>query len=315
VLNPNAYRITNRRAIEVIELLEGRFFKTFLAVMEEKSFSRAADKLGYVQSTVTSHIKILEQICKQKLFHRLARGVDPTEAGIKLAKYANQFIHLGNSIEEVMNGLDQPRGIVTLRMQESFFLTRMTEVLQLFKQEHPMVKLRIESGFHQDIMNQVLNHAVDFGIVPRDPQRHELLFFPLVEEKLIFVASESLFEEVQSKGLERLNEEIIISFGTSCLYDTHTRQILQESGVHPFDALELPSLEMIKQSVKQAIGFALVPEVSVQDELESGELITLSIGPAVRFMHGLVVHKDRELNYPAKLFKSRVIVHFETIHN
>jgi LysR family transcriptional regulator, cell division regulator len=105
----------------VIELLEGRFFKTFIAVIEEKSFSRAADKLGYVQSTVTSHIQLLEQACKQKLFHRLSRGVKPTEAGEKFLKYAYQFIHLGTSIEEAMNELEQPGGTVHLRMQESFF--------------------------------------------------------------------------------------------------------------------------------------------------------------------------------------------------
>ncbi|MCY9656119.1 LysR family transcriptional regulator, partial [Paenibacillus thiaminolyticus] len=55
----------------MIELLEGRVMKTFIAVMEEKSFSRAAERLGYVQSTVTTHIQSLEQACKQKLFHRL----------------------------------------------------------------------------------------------------------------------------------------------------------------------------------------------------------------------------------------------------
>jgi DNA-binding transcriptional LysR family regulator len=94
----------------MIELLEGRFFKTFLAVMEEKSFSRAADKLGYVQSTVTTHIQFLENACKQKLFHRLSRGVKPTAAGEKLVKFAYQFVQLGSSIEEAMGEIEQPRG-------------------------------------------------------------------------------------------------------------------------------------------------------------------------------------------------------------
>ncbi|WP_309273281.1 LysR family transcriptional regulator [Paenibacillus sp.] len=77
-----------QEGITEIELLEGRFSKTFIVVMEEQSFSRAADKLGYVQSTVTTHIQLLEQACGQKLFHRLSRGVKPTAAGEKLMKYA-----------------------------------------------------------------------------------------------------------------------------------------------------------------------------------------------------------------------------------
>lgn len=94
------------------------------------------------------------------------------------------------------------------------------------------------------------------------------------------------------------------------MYDLYTMQTLQENGIRPFDDLKLPSLEMIKQSVKHGIGFALVPEVSVQRELESGELTQLPL-MAVDSLHGLIVRKDRELNYPAKLFKSHLIEFFK----
>nr|WP_272595768.1 LysR family transcriptional regulator [Paenibacillus apiarius] len=288
-------------------MLEGRYFKTFIAVMEEKSFSRAADKLGYVQSTVTTHIQFLEQACKQKLFHRLSRGVKPTAAGEKLVKFAYQFVHLGASIEEAMNEIEQPRGTVYLRMQESFFLTRISSIMQHFVKEYPEVKLRVESGFHQDILDQVLEHAIDFGIVPRDPQRNDLIFYPLVEEKLVFIASHALMKEVETEGLNRLSREVMISFGTICLYHTHASTVLQEAGIYVKDALELPSLEMIKKSVACGIGFALVPEVGVKKELDEGHFQVLPISPESYSMHGLIIHKNRELSYPAKLVKSELI--------
>lgn len=294
----------------MIELLEGRYFKTFIAVMEEKSFSRAADKLGYVQSTVTTHIQFLEQACKQKLFHRLSRGVKPTAAGEKLVKFAYQFVHLGASIEEAMNEIEQPRGTVYLRMQESFFLTRISSIMQHFVKEYPEVKLRVESGFHQDILDQVLEHAIDFGIVPRDPQRNDLIFYPLVEEKLVFIASHALMKEVETEGLNRLSREVMISFGTICLYHTHASTVLQEAGIYVKDALELPSLEMIKKSVACGIGFALVPEIGVKKELEEGHFQVLPISPESYSMHGLIIHKNRELSYPAKLVKSELIKRF-----
>ncbi|MDR9854818.1 LysR family transcriptional regulator [Paenibacillus sp. VCA1] len=290
----------------MIELLEGRFFKTFIVVVEEQSFSRAADKLGYVQSTVTTHIQLLEQACGQKLFHRLSRGVKPTAAGEKLLKYAYQFIHLGTSIEEAMNEIEQAQGTVYLRMQESFFLTRFSLFMQHFVKEFPKVKLRIESGFHQDILDQVLNHAIDFGIVPRDPKRNDILFYPLVEEKLIFVASAALAREVGREGLERLNQEAMISFGTDCLYHTQAGMALQDAGIDVMEAIELPSLEMIKQSVQCGIGFALVPEIAVKKELEHGDLKLLPISSANYSMHGLIVHKNRELSYPARLLQAKL---------
>ncbi len=300
----------------MIELLEGKFFKTFIAVMEEKSFSRAAEKLGYVQSTVTTHIQLLEQACNQKLFHRLSRGVKPTEAGVRLATFAYQFIHLGMSLEHAMNELDQPQGTIHIRMQESFFLTRMSSFIQQFINQYPRIKVRLEAGFQPDILKRVLDHAVDFGIVPQNPHRNDLIFYPLLEEKLVFIASDALIQGVESSGLKALNDEILISFGKSCLYHTQASKILQEAGIEGNSALEFPSIDMIKQSVKCGIGFALLPEICVRKELEEEDFKTLPLCPPIFSTHGLIVHKDRELHFPAKLFKSQIVDHFstETLH-
>jgi DNA-binding transcriptional LysR family regulator len=62
-------------------------------------------------------------------------------------------------------------------MQESFYLTRMNPIIHQFKEDYPKVKLYVESGF---ILEQVFDYAID--IVPRDPQRHDILYYPLVEE-------------------------------------------------------------------------------------------------------------------------------------
>lgn len=110
----------------------------------------------------------------------------------------------------------QPGDSVYLRMQESFFLTRFSTFMQHFVKKYPEVKLRVESGFYQDILDQVLEHAVDFGIVPYDPKRNDLVFYPLVEDKLIFVASNKLMREVEDVGQTRLSKEVMISFGTVC---------------------------------------------------------------------------------------------------
>ncbi|MFC6650692.1 LysR family transcriptional regulator [Paenibacillus rhizoplanae] len=160
----------------MIDLLEGRFFLAFIALLEEKSFSRAAVRLGYVQSTVTTHIQQLEKISGQKLFHRYPRGIELTEAGKVFSKYAYQYVHLSQSLKESMNELDQPCGTIRIRTQESFFLTRMLPFVQEYIRNYPNVNLRIEQGSYQDILNGVLDYELDFGIVPQDPNRQDILF-------------------------------------------------------------------------------------------------------------------------------------------
>ncbi len=294
----------------MIDLLEGRFFKTFLAVMEEKSFNRASEKLGYVQSTVTNHIQQLERACGQKLFHRLSRGVKPTEAGLKLAKFAHQFVHLGLTLEEAMHESEQPVGTIGLSMHESFFVTRMSPLIQQFKLEYPKVNFKVKTGYHQDVIDDVSQHAVDFGIVPRNPQRDDLHFYPMLQEELIFIASDEMTRKVETDGLKVLNSETVISFGNSCLIHTHAIKVLDEAGVEASSAIQYPSIEMIKQAVECGIGFALIPRVAAEKEIAEGNFQLLPINPGIFSTHGIIVNKDRDLNLPAEMFKSFVLDHY-----
>jgi len=294
----------------MIDLLEGRFFKTFIAVIEEKSFNRAAEKLGYVQSTVTHHIQLLERACGQKLFHRLSRGVKPTEAGLKLAKYAHQFVHLGLAVEEAMNESNLPKGTIYLSMHESFFVTRMASLIRTFKLEFPQVQFRVETGYHTDVIDDVAQHVVDLGIVPRNPLRDDLHFYPLIQEELIFIASDELTSKVEADGMHILNGESVISYGNSCIYHTQANKALEEVGVEASSAIQYPSIEMIKQAVKCGIGIALIPRIAAEKELDEGISRSLPLNPRIFSTHGILVNKDRDLNLPAQKFKSFVMDHF-----
>nr|WP_202128603.1 LysR family transcriptional regulator [Paenibacillus dendrobii] len=282
----------------------------FIALLEEKSFSRAADRLGYVQSTVTTHIQQLEKISGQKLFHRYPRGIELTEAGKIFSKYAYQYVHLSQSLKESMNELNQPSGTIRIRTQESFFLTRMLPFVQEYTRNSPSVNLRIEQGSHQDILKGVIDYELDFGIVPQNPNRHDILFYPVLEETIVFAASEDISRKVRNEGVQILNDELFISSGTSCLYHTSAVDVLKDAGIMVKDALELSSLEMIKQYVSCGKGFALVPKIAINNELKTGTLKILPFHSKMSFSHGLIVHKNRELSFTAKSFQSELLSFF-----
>ncbi|WP_338539655.1 LysR family transcriptional regulator [Paenibacillus tundrae] len=294
----------------MVDALEGRFFLAFIALTEEKSFSRAAERLGYVQSTVTTHIQQLEKIIGHKLVHRYPRGIELTDAGKVFAKYAYQYVHLIQSLDEHIHELDEPSGTIRIRTQESFFLTRMLPFIQEYTRNMPNVNLRIEHGTHQDILNSVLDYELDYGIVPQNPNRHELHFYPIVEETIVLVASEQIAQNVRDLGAQILNNQLFISNGTSCLYHTSAVDVLKEAGVTVKDALELPSLEMIKQYVGCGKGFALIPEIAILNELETGTLQILPFAPTMSFTHGLITHKNREHSPTAKGFHAALMDYY-----
>lgn len=298
----------------MIDLLEGKFFQTFLAVYEEGSINSAAKRLGYVQSTVSTHIQLLEDICDQKLFHRLSSGVQPTDAGIKLKQYAYQFLHLGTSLKEAMNNLEQPVGTIHISMPESFFLTRMTPFFKKFLKQYPDIKVKLQTGYQQDILNSVLDHQVDFGIVPANPRNKKVTFQPLMEEKLIFIASPNLAMEINRHGMDLLREEMLISYGTNCIYYHEAKKVLHKIVEESENKMELPSIELIKQSVHCGIGYALIPKVAVQEEIREGTFVQLPIDQPLLFTHGLIHRRDREKGYAIKLFEKQLI-HFFTEAN
>lgn len=294
----------------MLDKLEGRFFITFLSVLEEGSFSRTAEKLGYVQSTITSHIQQLELACGQKLFNRMPRGVQATEAGLALAEYARQFKQLGILLEEQMTRLDEPRGEVRLRTMESFCVTRLGKFIPGFFAQYPDVTMHLETGFQGDIVDAALRHAIDFGIVPRDPGRDDLLFEPLISEHMIFVASSKLAVQMNQPDLTASAHQRVIGFGQRCMYQTVASSLLEEQGIQGSEQLEFPSTELIRQMISHGSGVGFLPRIAVQDQLASGEFIELIGSSSIKLTHGIISHRDRSLSAAAKVFRTKLLQSF-----
>ncbi|WP_138752429.1 LysR family transcriptional regulator [Paenibacillus sinopodophylli] len=284
----------------MLESWEGRFFLTFAAVLEESSFSRAADRLGYVQSTVTAHIRHLEDSTGKKLFHRLPRGVEPTEAGLRLAPYAYQFIRLGQSLEEAMADSESPSGIVRIGALESFAVSHLPRFLTSFLKQFTRIKLHIAPGLHKEITSLVATHRADLGIVPKPPERDNLLFTPLLKEKLLLVCSPLLKEQFEREGSKALQHSSFISFGEQCIYHTYGCEQLMNMKVEPSEQLTFSSTELIKQTVSCGMGISFLPASNVVQEISAGMLQSLPISHPLSITHGIITHKSREPNAASK---------------
>lgn len=297
----------------MLESWEGRFFITFTAVLEEKSFSGAADRLGYVQSTVTSHIRHLETASGKKLFHRLPRGVEPTEAGLLLAPYAYQFIQLGHSLQDAFSEPGMPSGIVRIGALESFAISHLPHFLTGFLQQYTKIKLHLTPGLQHDITAQVVNHRADLGIVPKAPERDDLLFTPLIEEKLLLICAPALEERFAQLGWKALHDNAFISFGDQCIYHTYGRDMLREVDVELADHLSFSSVELIKQTVACGMGISFIPESNVANEVAAGTLLSLPLNQELLLTHGIITHKAREPKAAAQAFIQQLKSFLKTV--
>ncbi|MCK9858962.1 LysR family transcriptional regulator [Paenibacillus sp. ATY16] len=277
----------------MLDQWDGRSLRTFLTVMEEKNFSRAADKLGYVQSTVTTHIAQLEKASGKKLFDRLPRGVEPTEAGAALARFARQFAALSEALEEDLLRTEQPRGVLKVRALEAYCVTRLPELLASYAEHYPEVELRLSTGFMEDMCGRVLEQKDDLGLVPRDPGHDGLEFVPLAIEELVWVGA----PEGRGGG-----KQVYISYGNACLYHELGESSLREAGYALHDRRSFPSVELIKRMVQSGFGISLLPKVNVEEELRAGKLIALDFPVPEPVHQGFIHLKGKQLRPAAAAF-------------
>jgi DNA-binding transcriptional LysR family regulator len=138
-------------------------------------------------------------------------------------------------------------------------------------------------------------------------------FLPLVEEELVFIAAPELSAQMENGGFGQ--DRRLIGFGSRCIYQSIARDVLmREWGIPQYKSLEYASLEMMKQTVMNGLGVALVPKVAVEQELQAGRLDLLKLKDKVFVTHGLITWKDKEHTSAVKALKQTVLDKFSILN-
>lgn len=295
----------------MLDKLDGRQIATVWAVAQAKNISQAAEQLGYVQSTVTSHVQSVEKIVGHALFHRLPRGVELTEAGAIFVKYIERWQQLSSELNEELLEGHQLVGEVTISILESFCTTRMPAMLKSIFRKHPGIKLQLIPGFMDDTCHRVLQGECELGIVPCRPQMDGVEFVSLIRERMVWVVSVNMRSQWDKQGWEAFEMVRVIGFGPQCAYQTMAFELLQERGLNPIQYSTFHSIEMMKQTIKLGLGMALLPYSAVWEEVEQGELACLPLREQY-LTHGLIWKKGDDLSPAAITIRDILVNNFMT---
>jgi DNA-binding transcriptional LysR family regulator len=245
-------------------VLELRHLVTFLAIVEKGGFKRAADSLGYAQSSVTTHIKELESELGQPLFDRLGRNVILTQSGKELLPYAQQMIALYGQLKERMNSKDAPAGKLSIGASESLTIYRLPRVIQAYRKKYPAVSLSLKPEEYQNIDDLLKEGQMDIALVvqPHDWSPSDLYIEKLKEEKMVFI------EPIDSHPYNKT----ILYTDKDCSYRTIFDRYLSSNHIEVNESLDFWSTEAIKQCVMSGLGISLLPYFEVKEELEQKKL-------------------------------------------
>jgi len=283
--------------------------ETFIAVAEERSFSRAAARLHRTQPAVSQVIAKLESELGETLLERSAGTL--TDAGEVLQDYALKMLNLRKDAGAALVDLrSMHSGRLNLAANE-YTCLYLLPVLDAFRREHPRVKVAVQRSLASRIADEVLSHSVEMGVVsfhPEDPQVRSTVVYR--DDLVCIVNPKHALAKAGKASIARLGRE---SFVAHNVPSPVRQKVIAEFARRktPLQMeVELPSLEAIKRFVQRGNGIALVPRLTVENELQMGILVAVSVPELqVERKLRLVYRKQAALSHAAKEFLRIVEAH------
>lgn len=232
-----------------------RDLEVFRAVVAEGGITRAATRLGRVQSSVTARVKQLEQELGTDLFIREGKRLKIAPAGQVLLGYAERLLCLAEEAKSAMND-SRPRGEFRLGAMESTAAVRLPEPLTVYYRRHPEVDLKLRTGNPRQLATALLDGEIEAALVAEPVAEARFEWAPAFEERLVLVAP-AAHPRIEERSPA---PDTVIVFEHGC---PHRRQLdawYARRDDLPRQTIELGSYHAMFGSVVAGMGVALMPE-------------------------------------------------------
>ncbi|HTS02133.1 MAG TPA: LysR family transcriptional regulator [Thermoanaerobaculia bacterium] len=252
--------------------------KVFLAVAEERGFSKAAARLFRTQSAVSQAVRKLEDEIKADLFDRTTHDVRLTEAGQTLLAHARRVLAVTEEAERAVRELrDLQHGRVVIGANEAG-LEVLLPLIGRFREKNPGVEFEVRRLPSRLLGAEVLAVALDFGVVAFVPAEEGLRTVVLASDELVVLVHPSHpFARRERVTMEEFGRETVIAHGDRSPARERVLRTYAERGVELNIKVSLPSLDAVKRAVERRMGVALLPRRTALSEIESGRLAATTL--------------------------------------
>lgn len=259
---------------------------TFKTISETRNFSKAADILGYTQSTVSMQIKSLELELGAKLFEYKKRQVSITDAGLQLLPMVEKTLESFSDIKKWNQ--TETSGILKIAAPESLTISVLAPKLQQFQKQYPQVQLELQNATCLHNEEVLLRGDVDIAFMmwPSKPSKR-LIDHDLGEQKMVLVSSQKqTFQQLlnDSQATFVINEP-------ECSYRNQFETSVWQQHQRQFRTISLPSIAAIKSVVIGGLGFSYLPWEMVKMEVENNQLFVIKTD-IVNHVHGHLLTRN-----------------------
>ena len=264
--------------METNELLSTRQIEVFVAIVEQKSFTRAAQQVGLSQSTVSGHVADLERRLGTTLIERDRSGVRLTPAGTALLPSAREMLRAERAARQAVEdlaGLAGGRLVIGASTIPATHL--LPSLFSTFHAQFPAVSLRLVAGDSAEILDRILLAEIEVGIVGARPDPAELTSHAVGEDRLVLVAA----PDHPLAGRKKVTVDDLFETGVVMREPGSGSRAEAERALgldEPIRAVcEMGSTESVRAAARAGLGAAFLSELAVDEDLASGKLVALSL--------------------------------------
>lgn len=252
--------------------------RIFAAVVEQKSFSRAAEVQGVSQPAVSKSVRELEDQLQVVLLERGGRSFRPSEAGQMLYKYARGIFAMERAaIEAVQAYSELERGSLTIGASTTIAAYWLPRYIADFSRQHPGVSVRLLSGNTKQVAQWLLDCDVDVALVEGSIEDERLEIRPWRRERMLVVAAAGSFPAGSKPKAADLSSQLWLvrepGSGSRSVVEAEMTRL----SIQPARTLEAGSNEIIVQMAAAGLGLGLVPEAAAADAIALGKIQSVEI--------------------------------------
>jgi DNA-binding transcriptional LysR family regulator len=259
--------------------MDTRQLAAFCAVVERKSFSQAAERLGVTQPAVSLQIRSLEQRLGRQLLDRSGRRVEPTEAGLRLYASAQRLLTDEEQLLAELAAADEGTVTGTLELGASTGPggTVVPVLLCQFQERYPEVRVRLSVSDTQTVVDQVADRELELGIVGAGRRHRGVVFEPFFRDEVVLACPAGHRFAGKTVSLEQLKAEPLIVMQEGAGVRQVIEDELRNAGTRLRDLdvrMELGLQESVRAAVLAGHGITFISRLAVEADLAAGRIAT-----------------------------------------
>ena len=250
-----------------------------IAVCEEGTFTRAAERVFRTQSAVSQSIRKLEEEIGTPLFARDMREVTLTETGKLTLEYARKMVRLRDEAVRQLSALKNlSAGTVSVAAHEVAAVYLLPAAVRHYVSTYPDIRVCIYRSRLDEIPRQVLDREVDVGFVKEEAAFHALESVNVNNDEMILIASsQHPLACRESVSIRDLDYQPFIMHHVCRSTAQKIVRLFEQHETHCHIVAELWSFENVKSFVEADVGIAIVPRLTVNKELAKGNIVEIPI--------------------------------------